>query len=119
VNQRRNRQHRRRQGLRVVEAGRSCEENGDRTTLCYSHGYFVIHILAVNSFRIVSGGQTGVDRAALEFAVAHRIRHGGWCPRGRKAEDGMIPPRYRLRETGSASYDVRTRWNVRDSYATI
>ena len=73
----------------------------------------------MNPFRIVSGGQTGVDRAALEFALAHGIRHGGWCPRGRRAEDGIIPRRYRLRETGSASYDVRTRWNVRDSDATV
>jgi hypothetical protein len=72
-----------------------------------------------NSFKIISGGQTGADRAALEFAVLHGLRHGGWCPKGRKAEDGVIPRRYRLKETGSTRYDVRTRWNVRDSEATV
>ena len=50
--------------------------------------------------RIVSGAQSGADRAALDFAIAHRIPHGGWCPRGRKAEDGTIDPRYNLRVGG-------------------
>lgn len=67
---------------------------------------------------IVSGGQTGADTAALNFAIRHRIQHGGWCPRGRKREDGIIPSRYALRETPSAGYSQRTRWNVRDSDAT-
>jgi hypothetical protein len=49
--------------------------------------------------KIVSGGQTGVDRAALDWAIQRGIPHGGWCPRGRRAEDGRIPERYRLRET--------------------
>src|SRR4051812_33030942 len=49
--------------------------------------------------RIVSGGQTGVDRAALDVALEHGIDCGGWCPQGRKAEDGPIPDRYPLRET--------------------
>jgi hypothetical protein len=69
--------------------------------------------------RIVSGGQTGADRAALDWAMARRIPHGGWCPRGRKAEDGPIPRRYRLRETPSESYLQRTEWNVRDSDGTV
>ena len=68
---------------------------------------------------IVSGGQTGVDRAALDVAIALGLNHGGWCPAGRLAEDGPIPSRYTLRETGSASYDVRTERNVRDSDATL
>lgn len=69
--------------------------------------------------RVVSGGQTGVDRAALDVAIALGIAHGGWCPRGRRAEDGAIPERYPLRETPSASYPERTEWNVRDSDATL
>lgn len=69
--------------------------------------------------RIVSGGQTGVDRAALNVAIASGIPCGGWCPQGRKAEDGPLPLHYPLRETDSPLYDVRTRWNVRDSDATL
>ncbi len=69
--------------------------------------------------RIVSGGQTGVDRAALDFALAHGIPHGGWCPRGRPAEDGPIAPRYQLRETPEPDYAQRTFWNVRDSDGTV
>jgi hypothetical protein len=69
--------------------------------------------------RIVSGGQTGADRAALDWAIARGIAHGGWCPRGRVAEDGPIPPRYALEETPSSDYAQRTLWNVRDSDATL
>ena len=49
----------------------------------------------------------------------HDIPHGGWCPKGRKAEDGVIPPQYQLTETPSASYLQRTEWNVRDSDGTV
>ncbi len=69
--------------------------------------------------RIISGGQTGADRAALDWAIAHRLPHGGWCPRGRLAEDGVIDARYQLRETPEAEYLQRTEWNVRDSDATL
>jgi len=69
--------------------------------------------------RIVSGGQTGADRAALDFAIQQGIPHGGWCPAGRKAEDGPIAPRYKLNETPAASYAQRTEWNVRDSDGTV
>ena len=69
--------------------------------------------------RIVSGGQTGADRAALDCAIAHDIPHGGWCPRGRRAEDGPIDLRYALLETPSRGYEQRTRWNVRDSDGTL
>jgi hypothetical protein len=69
--------------------------------------------------KIVSGGQTGVDRAALDFAIRHGYEHGGWCPHDRHAEDGVIPPIYRLRETESADYDERTEKNVVDSDATL
>jgi hypothetical protein len=70
-------------------------------------------------FTIVSGGQTGADRAALDFAIRHGIPHDGWCPRGRLAEDGPLDECYRLSETPTSKYDQRTRWNVRDSDATL
>jgi Circularly permutated YpsA SLOG family len=69
--------------------------------------------------KIVSGGQTGVDRAALDVALELALPCGGWCPRGRKAEDGSIPARYPLTETRSADYAQRTEWNVRDADATL
>ena len=69
--------------------------------------------------KIVSGGQTGVDRAALDFAIQHGYEHGGWCPHGRLAEDGVIPPIYQLRETDSPEYDERTEKNVLDADATL
>jgi hypothetical protein len=68
---------------------------------------------------IISGGQTGADRAALEFAIDHGLPYAGWCPRGRLAEDGQIPDRFLLRETPSRRYAQRTEWNVRDSDATV
>jgi hypothetical protein len=70
-------------------------------------------------FKIISGGQTGADRAALDWAIAHGIAHGGWCPKNRRAEDGRIPGRYRLRQTASGVYPVRTRRNVLDSDGTV
>lgn len=73
----------------------------------------------MRQMKIVSGGQTGVDRAALDAALELGLPCGGWCPRGRKALDGPIPARYPLQETGSADYNVRTRLNVRDSDATL
>jgi hypothetical protein len=69
--------------------------------------------------RIVSGGQTGADRAALDAALAVGLPVGGWCPLGRRAEDGEIPARYPLLETASPQYPVRTRMNVHDADATL
>lgn len=69
--------------------------------------------------RVVSGGQTGVDRAALDVAIAHGIPCGGWCPKGRLAEDGRIPRTYPLRETPNPAYEERTEFNVRDSDGTL
>ena len=69
--------------------------------------------------KIVSGGQTGVDRAALDVALDLGLACGGWCPRGRIAEDGVIADIYPLRETETAKYAGRTRRNVRDSGATL
>ena len=68
---------------------------------------------------IVSGGQTGVDRIALDWAIEHGWPHGGYCPKGRIAENGVIPKKYRLRETESAKYPVRTRLNIIHSDATL
>jgi len=72
-----------------------------------------------NIRKVISGGQTGVDRAALDAALALSIPIGGWCPRGRRAEDGPIPARYGLVETPSDGYLQRTEWNVRDANATL
>jgi hypothetical protein len=69
--------------------------------------------------RIISGGQTGVDRAALEVAMELDIPHGGWCPRGRLAEDGVIPPSFQLQETESSQYHIRTERNVQESDGTL
>lgn len=69
--------------------------------------------------KVVSGGQTGVDRAALDVALELGLACGGWCPKGRKAEDGPLAWRYPLTETPSAEYAQRTEWNVRDSDGTL
>ena len=69
--------------------------------------------------RILSGGQTGVDRAALDVALDRDIPCSGWCPRGRVAEDGPIDSRYPLEETPTTDYAERTSWNVRDSDGTL
>jgi hypothetical protein len=78
----------------------------------------------MSSISIRSGGQTGVDRAALDFALRTGISYGGWCPRGGWAEDFPSPPgllsKYPcLRETPSAEPEQRSAWNVRDSHATL
>jgi hypothetical protein len=69
--------------------------------------------------KIVSGGQTGVDRAALDAAIKLGIAHGGWVPKGRLAEDGPLPATYRMRETATAVYSERTEKNVIDSDGTL
>jgi hypothetical protein len=69
--------------------------------------------------RIVSGGQSGVDRAALDVALEMGIEAGGWSPAGPPPEDGPIAARYPLRETPEARPGQRTEWNVRDSDATL
>jgi hypothetical protein len=69
--------------------------------------------------KIISGGQTGADRAALDWAIKNGIPHGGWCPKGRKSEDGTIPTQYQLQEIPSRNPLQRTEWNVRDSDGTV
>ncbi len=69
--------------------------------------------------KIVSGGQTGADRAALDAAIDSGVPHGGWCPRGRRAEDGAIPEKYALKEATSTRYDQRTELNVQGSDGTV
>lgn len=68
---------------------------------------------------IVSGGQTGADRGGLDAAIALGIDHSGWCPAGRRAEDGAVPFAYNLRETLATDYSVRTKLNVRDADGTV
>ena len=69
--------------------------------------------------KIISGGQTGVDRAALDVAMELGFEVGGWCPKGRRAEDGPIDTKYPLVETPTHYYPERTAWNVRDSDGTL
>jgi hypothetical protein len=73
----------------------------------------------MRELKIISGGQTGADRAALDWAIAQGVPHGGWCPKGRMAEDGPLNERYNLKETPKRSYLQRTEWNVRDSDGTV
>ena len=69
--------------------------------------------------KVLAGGQTGVDRAALDVAIEIGLPHGGWCPAGRDADDGVIPEKYLLTETSEIDHTVRTEYNVRDSDATL
>jgi len=69
--------------------------------------------------KIISGGQTGADRAGLDVAMELRLEHGGWVPKGRRAEDRMVPSRYQMRETFTHEYWERTQLNVMDSDGTV
>ena len=69
--------------------------------------------------KIISGAQTGVDRAALDAALECGIEAGGWCPEGRVAEDGIIPEKYPVKELPKAGYRQRTKQNVSDSDGTV
>lgn len=68
---------------------------------------------------VVAGGESGVDRAALDSALKLGIPHRGWCPQGRLAADGPIAEKYNLKETPNDDVKVRTEYNVRDSDATL
>src|SRR5271166_1257232 len=69
--------------------------------------------------KVISGGQTGADRAGLDFAIETGLKHGGFVPRGRKAEDGRIADRYNLVELTTSSYPARTRRNIEESDGTV
>ena len=69
--------------------------------------------------KIISGGQTGADRAGLDFAIKHGITHGGWVPKGRKAEDGTLDQKYHLQEMPTGQYSKRTEKNILDSDGTV
>ena len=69
--------------------------------------------------KIISGGQTGADRAGLDFAIETGLEHGGYVSRGRKAEDGRIDDRYNLVELSTSSYPARTRRNIEESDGTV
>jgi len=69
--------------------------------------------------KIISGGQTGADRAALDFAIRHNIPHSGWVPKGRKTEDGTLPYKYHLLEIPTGEYSRRTEKNILDSDGTL
>ena len=71
------------------------------------------------TIKIISGGQTGADRAALDFAIKHGIPYDGWVPKGHKAEDGPLPERYHLQEMPTGNYSKRTERNVLDSDGTL
>ena len=79
----------------------------------------VVMFQIFSNIKIISGGQTGVDRAALDFALKYNIPCGGWCPKGRQAEDGRIPEKYPLNETTTSNYNERTEKNISDSDATL
>jgi hypothetical protein len=72
-----------------------------------------------NILKVISGGQTGADRAALDWAIERGIEHGGYCPQGRIAEDGVIPERYNLTETQETESSARTFRNVEESDAIV
>ena len=69
--------------------------------------------------KIISGGQTGADQAALDAAIELGIEHGGWVPKGRKTENGRLPKRYRVKEITSIDYETRTELNILDSDGTL
>lgn len=73
----------------------------------------------IRILKIISGGQSGVDRAALDFAMKNGIPCGGWCPKDRKAEDGLISEKYPLKEAPDSLYETRTKLNVQDRDGTL
>jgi hypothetical protein len=100
-----------------IDARREILANGELVPLQIPIGAFPEPIRFCH--HIVSGGQTGADRGALDFAIEHGYTHGGWAPHGREAEDGKIPLKYQLVELGHGGYRQRTRRNVEDSDATL
>jgi len=91
--------------------------------ICKCHSSNVLFFLTGNLNgmieKIISGGQTGAERAALDVAIAYGISHGGWIPKGRKTETGRLPDKYKLRELSSINYPKKTELNVIDSEGTL
>lgn len=79
----------------------------------------ILALVTIRPGTLVSGGQTGVDRAALDWAIANCLDHAGWCPAGRTAADGVLDKQYQLKETESSGYRQRNKRNVQDSDATL
>jgi hypothetical protein len=69
--------------------------------------------------KIISGGQTGTDQAALDASIKYSLPHGGWIPKGRMTEDGRLPDNYKLKEISTSSYSKRTEQNIIDSDGTV
>lgn len=69
--------------------------------------------------KVISGGQTGADRGGLDGALDAGVDIGGWCPLGRRADDGRVPDQYPLKETPQPAYLQRTEWNIRDADITL
>lgn len=69
--------------------------------------------------KIISGGQTGADRAALDYAIEFNISYGGWVPKGRKTEDGKLPEKYKLQEMPTSDYSKRTEKNILAADGTL
>lgn len=76
-------------------------------------------LIQLNLLKIISGAQTGADRAALDFAIENNIPHFGWVPKGRIAEDGKIPSKYNVQETSRSNYNQRTEANILSSDGTL
>lgn len=85
----------------------------------FSVGSFSATLARMILKKVIAGGQTGVDRAALDAATESNIAIGGFCPQGRRSEDGTIPEKYPLIETVSKDYGVRTEMNVRQADGTL
>ncbi|HYZ73406.1 MAG TPA: putative molybdenum carrier protein, partial [Chthoniobacterales bacterium] len=100
----------------ILTATSQFHRRTDRRTNTASAAFFApareakltVKLPRMKPIKIVSGGQTGADRAALDWALTHGVECGGWCPKGRKAEDGPIDRKYPLKETPSAAYLQRT-----------
>jgi hypothetical protein len=86
---------------------------------CQLFAWGISSLFLIMIVKIISGGQTGADRGGLAAAINSGLPHGGWCPKGRKAEDGVIPVENHLTEMASPEYLPRTKANVIDSDATV
>ena len=103
----------------IAQAKYACRRRPHLTIAPAGYAKMDILFLSEPGLKIISGGQTGVDRAALEVARELGLPHGGWCPAGRRAEDDGVPLTYPLEETAGAGYLERTRRNIHHADATL